>query len=208
MKANSSKPAIFIPEPCHEDWKKMTPKEQGRHCAMCNKVVVDFTGYSKGQVIDFIQARPNEKVCGRVAPEIVSPNSFVETTPPTWDKLKIFACAVFMIFGTALFGYGQKGEPVKMGKVQVQHTTPPPTMGQVAVKDTAQTPQDDYPYGKLGELIVEPSDSIPKATPVKGNLKIAPQKAQPLDSLKKCDSGQNPPKEEERILGMIQYKEK
>ena len=34
---------FFIPEPCHENWNKMTPQEQGRHCAVCSKVVVDFT---------------------------------------------------------------------------------------------------------------------------------------------------------------------
>ena len=208
MKAKDSNFNVLIPKPCHEDWGKMTPKEQGRHCEMCNKVVVDFTTSSKEEVVNFIQSRPNEKVCGRVSPAFISDDPFFVVEPNNWDKLKIFACAAFMIFGSALFGFGQKTDPIKMGKVQIEHAIPPPpTMGQVAVKDTLQATEDTTPM-RLGEIAVSPPDTLSKATPVKGNLKIAPQKAQPLDSLKKCDSGQNPPKEEERILGMIQYKEK
>ena len=38
---NQSKP--IIPNPCHEDWNKMTPEDKGRHCSVCDKVVIDFT---------------------------------------------------------------------------------------------------------------------------------------------------------------------
>ncbi|MGG5616684.1 hypothetical protein ACPDHI_10415 [Myroides odoratimimus] len=38
---------IEIPEPCHEDWDKMAPQDKGRHCAVCDKVVVDFSKASK-----------------------------------------------------------------------------------------------------------------------------------------------------------------
>ncbi|MGL4595961.1 MAG: hypothetical protein ACRCYO_00440, partial [Bacteroidia bacterium] len=37
------KPVVQIPEPCSEDWNKMTPETQGRFCDKCCKVVVDFT---------------------------------------------------------------------------------------------------------------------------------------------------------------------
>lgn len=32
----------YVPAPCSADWNAMTPAEQGRHCAQCDKVVVDF----------------------------------------------------------------------------------------------------------------------------------------------------------------------
>lgn len=54
---------INIPEPCHEDWKKMTPKEQGRHCAACNKTVIDFTKKTDEQIIKTFETE--EKLCGR-----------------------------------------------------------------------------------------------------------------------------------------------
>jgi hypothetical protein len=37
---------INIPKPCHENWHSMTPKEQGRFCGSCDKIVVDFSKMS------------------------------------------------------------------------------------------------------------------------------------------------------------------
>lgn len=55
--------SINIPEPCHEEWNKMTPKDKGRHCAACNKTVVDFTQQSDEQIIKSLESKGN--LCGR-----------------------------------------------------------------------------------------------------------------------------------------------
>jgi CarboxypepD_reg-like domain/Secretion system C-terminal sorting domain len=55
---------ISVPEPCHEDWNKMTPVEQGRYCGSCKKNVVDFSGSSDEEVIDFFK-NYNGSTCGR-----------------------------------------------------------------------------------------------------------------------------------------------
>ncbi|OJW98161.1 MAG: hypothetical protein BGO70_11895 [Bacteroidetes bacterium 43-93] len=55
---------ISIPNPCHEDWNKMTPAEQGRFCSQCQKVVTDFTNYTDAQLYQFFSDR-NKQVCGR-----------------------------------------------------------------------------------------------------------------------------------------------
>lgn len=55
---------IEIPEPCHEDWDKMTPQDKGRHCAVCDKVVVDFSKASKKDIIAII--KKEGKICGRI----------------------------------------------------------------------------------------------------------------------------------------------
>ena len=44
---------IQIDKPCHESWDAMTPKEQGRYCNACEKIVVDLTKYSDQEIIDF-----------------------------------------------------------------------------------------------------------------------------------------------------------
>lgn len=57
---------IDIPKPCHEDWNKMTPQEQGRFCNSCQKCVVDLTQFSDKQLYEYITAHKGERVCGRI----------------------------------------------------------------------------------------------------------------------------------------------
>lgn len=54
-----------IPNPCQEDWNKMTPNKQGRHCALCDKTVVDFTKMSKEEIKDYFKQKAGQKVCGQ-----------------------------------------------------------------------------------------------------------------------------------------------
>lgn len=60
----SSKISIGIPEPCHENWNQMTPVEQGRYCASCQKTVIDFTYSSDREILEHL-SRSGEQVCGR-----------------------------------------------------------------------------------------------------------------------------------------------
>lgn len=59
---------LSIPEPCHEDWNKMTPVEQGRHCTVCAKNVVDFTNGTDETIIEFFK-NYNGSTCGRFSDE-------------------------------------------------------------------------------------------------------------------------------------------
>ena len=56
---------ISIPQPCSEDWHKMTPQDQGRYCDACKKCVVDFTVFTDRQLYDYYTQHANEKICGR-----------------------------------------------------------------------------------------------------------------------------------------------
>ncbi|WP_298348152.1 carboxypeptidase-like regulatory domain-containing protein [uncultured Dokdonia sp.] len=55
--------AITIPKPCHEDWAKMTPVQQGKHCAVCSKEVVDFTAFTKDAL--YKRVTKGDHLCGR-----------------------------------------------------------------------------------------------------------------------------------------------
>ncbi len=51
---------------CNEDWNKMTPTDQGRHCQTCNKVVTDFTSLTDTEIINYLLKNKNS--CGRFKP--------------------------------------------------------------------------------------------------------------------------------------------
>lgn len=96
---------ISIPKPCHEDWEKMTPRDQGRHCDACAKTVVDFTNMSDDEVQNFF-LNNNGKVCGRVNNSQlarivinISPEAFKKRNP-IWKRVLV---ASLIIFSTTLF---------------------------------------------------------------------------------------------------------
>ncbi len=55
---------VSIPSPCTENWNEMTVTEQGRHCASCNKIVVDFSNMSNDAIVKYLLENRNKKICG------------------------------------------------------------------------------------------------------------------------------------------------
>lgn len=59
---------VKIKAPCHESWQHMQPNGQDRHCLACRKEVVDFTGMSDGELLQYLQ-RAGAGGCGRFTQE-------------------------------------------------------------------------------------------------------------------------------------------
>jgi hypothetical protein len=55
---------ISIPEPCHEDWAKMTATEKGKFCSVCTKEVFDLTTKTDEELVKILTKSKN--ACGRV----------------------------------------------------------------------------------------------------------------------------------------------
>jgi hypothetical protein len=56
--------SIQIPEPCAENWDKMTPLEGKRFCGSCQKSVIDFSNATNAEIISIL-SNTTAKVCGR-----------------------------------------------------------------------------------------------------------------------------------------------
>jgi hypothetical protein len=54
---------ITLDEPCAERWGRMARVPGGRHCAACQRTVVDFTRMSDAEVVAFLRREPT--TCGR-----------------------------------------------------------------------------------------------------------------------------------------------
>ena len=73
---------ITIPDPCHENWDAMTPVQQGRYCGACQKVVVDFTQMTDGQILDVFKKAGGGHPCGRYLPSQLD-RPLLDTRPKT-----------------------------------------------------------------------------------------------------------------------------
>jgi TonB family protein len=99
---------VRIPEPCHEDWAEMTPAAQGRFCASCSKVVVDFSDKNPKEVQNILKEKSDEKVCGKwrqdqLAPDVFEVVAYRNAVMERRQGLRIFAMACFFSFGLSLF---------------------------------------------------------------------------------------------------------
>jgi hypothetical protein len=80
---------LSVPSPCVEKWSGFTSSSDGRVCATCCKVVVDFTNMSENEVVNFITQKTG-KVCGRFRTEQLKPYSQSPTAniQPGWHLLR------------------------------------------------------------------------------------------------------------------------
>lgn len=56
---------IQIPKPCSENWEMMSSQEKGRFCSVCNKCVIDFTQKQPNEILQIIDEKQDEEICGR-----------------------------------------------------------------------------------------------------------------------------------------------
>lgn len=74
--------ALSIPQPCSESWDAMTPTSAGRHCAACQKTVVDFTQKTDAELLAYF-AQPSAGTCGRFwADQLARPIQPAEVLAP------------------------------------------------------------------------------------------------------------------------------
>jgi hypothetical protein len=118
---------ITIPEPCHENWDKMTPNENGRFCLSCSKTVVDFTSMLPNEIQHFFIQNQKTNVCGRFKKSqldtvtIQIPNRVLYAQT---NYYKMFLLALFVTMGTTLFSCQDKeGKKQKIDKVEVVKDT-------------------------------------------------------------------------------------
>jgi hypothetical protein len=117
--------AFHIPEPCHESWQQMYPEQNGRFCDSCCKVVVDFTGMSNDEILNYLSQRKGERVCGRVKNEQLANTGTKKTSavlPQKKFRLQRFAAALWLVFGTFLFS-ACGNDNMKVGEIEALDTT-------------------------------------------------------------------------------------
>ena len=54
-----------LPRPCLAPWDAMLPTNAGRHCAACQKVVVDFSQQTDAELLAYFRRAQPGTTCGR-----------------------------------------------------------------------------------------------------------------------------------------------
>ncbi|HEY8898268.1 MAG TPA: hypothetical protein VIM79_25750 [Niastella sp.] len=90
---------IRIPQPCRENWQNMTPKEQGRYCGSCEKIVIDFTRMSDNELLNFFTKAAGQPVCGHFANDQLNR----KIKPATTNNRFSLAYVWNLLLATALF---------------------------------------------------------------------------------------------------------
>ena len=109
---------IRIPEPCHEDWNKMTPDANGKFCGSCQKSVFDFSNKTDDEIKNILMHYKDQKVCGRFKETQVNrPLNLrvnLNEVPSNVSMTKIFALALLLSFGSHLFAcYDLQGKVIQ-----------------------------------------------------------------------------------------------
>jgi hypothetical protein len=100
---------LEIPEPCSEDWNLMTPQEKGRHCAVCDKVVIDFSKATKQEIINHI--KKEGKICGHVPQAFINTNLVDESERQAFGIKGLVATVVNLLALTTTVQAQVKEEP-------------------------------------------------------------------------------------------------
>ena len=114
---------ITIPQPCHENWDKMTPKDNGRFCMSCSKTVIDFSAMLPDEIQIFFIQNQNEKICGRFKNSQLQTLTIQIPSRILYSQThysKIFLLALFVSMGTTLFSCEDKnGDKKKIDKIEI-----------------------------------------------------------------------------------------
>lgn len=70
---------LSLPNPCSEDFSKMTPTERGQYCSKCQIDTIDFRRMSNEKILDTLIEHQSKHLCGSFYPnQIEDFNGYVE----------------------------------------------------------------------------------------------------------------------------------
>gem|GEM_PF-528182 len=171
-----------IEKPCSENWDKMTPNEQGRHCEKCAMTVIDFTRKSENEIIEIVHARAGERTCGRMRKtEITATLTEVSIYPqvPFFDwniSRSIYTLSIAsLLIGGCNFG-SVKGE-MTTGQIQARQDSSINTS--LLLPDSTKSIDSFAPSCAAGQVKPPIDQNKDNSTMRLGKMAIVPDTADP-----------------------------
>lgn len=85
-----------IPKPCPEPWEEMEARPQGRHCARCDRTLIDFTSMTRRRA-EAVARTLEGPVCGRMAYDKKTGEPWFQPEParaPHWASGVVLVAAL------------------------------------------------------------------------------------------------------------------
>lgn len=164
----------YIPEPCHEDWNAMTPKEKGRFCDVCDKVVVDFTKMSDEEIVEYLQQHSKQKTCGHFKNEQLHQLEKLEINfaaiPTNLSYRKYFAIALFITFTSFGLVSCKSNNGNTVGKIEVLDSSKIINSNTIDSNFTEGeiVPSVDSSHEIIGDVCITPKDKMELPPPPLG----------------------------------------
>jgi hypothetical protein len=104
---------LSIAKPCHEDWDAMSPEKNGKFCASCSKVVVDFTSMSQ-ELIEAYFKNSKGNLCGKFKKsQLESTYTFTYRNPFSFNTTLLRWSLAGILTFSGVKGFSQSGSTTK-----------------------------------------------------------------------------------------------
>ncbi|MET2986630.1 hypothetical protein [Aureibaculum conchae] len=161
---------ISIPKPCHEDWQKMTPNQQGKFCNTCAKTVVDFTKKSVKEIQAFFIENQGQKVCGRFQQNQLDSITIEIPEQVLLQQVsfsRMFLLALIIAMGATLMSCNSNGKKQKINQVIVlDSATNPENFGERKTDAITKEETTDSIFEIKNDSLIKETIQIPPTPPV------------------------------------------
>lgn len=159
----------------------MEPREYGKHCDLCDKVVVDFTNAKEEEILNYIRQNSERRVCGYFkSDQVVNKQSYIEKVLnnflvfiDTRFSIRILKNSLNFIVGILLVMLGCQSRTT--GEIELQKKDAKDSSGTIHQSPGADTLIESVmgkPVLAEDSIKVKSNDVKNKncSVPVKGNL--------------------------------------
>lgn len=110
--------SLEIKQPCSENFNQFTPTKNGGFCDSCSKEVVDFTGKSPEEIMNYFQQKSGKNTCGQFTRNQLATTYTAPTKKYNFFKGLAFACLSLFTFNTVTAQTTPAQEEAKTQKQQ------------------------------------------------------------------------------------------
>lgn len=102
---------IQVPQPCHKNWDQMLPKQDGKFCLSCQKMVYDFSYMSDAELVAFFQ-KNKLGLCGRFQAGQLNRDLLIPKKPIPWIRYFFQFTLPALLLSLKATAQQTKGTPV------------------------------------------------------------------------------------------------